>query len=346
MRSRFILNGASQFVIPLLLLIAVTIPILTSNTYYLNILIMIFIWTIAVGGLNINAGYTGQLSLAQAGFFGIGAYAFGLLMTKAEMSFLLSLVIAIALSGTVGAMVGIISLRLKGHYFAIFSLCVGVIILLILEKWESLTEGVRGLLGIPVPTIGSFELSSLSSQYYLILFFLVFTMLINQRIIQSLVGRTFISIRNSEELAEAIGINVMRNKILALVHSTILAGLAGALYASYIRFLGPDIASVDNTFDMLLYLLVGGIGTLWGPLVGTTLVMILMQLLQSWQEYRMVIFGPLLVLLVMFFPYGIIGAFNRKRITRREGKQPATEEKTAADSRMHDHRMAGGELDA
>ncbi|MFC4769005.1 branched-chain amino acid ABC transporter permease [Effusibacillus consociatus] len=336
----------SKWVAALLLVTAIAIPLLTSNTYYLNMLIMAFIWTIAVSGMNIIAGYTGQLSLAQAGFFGIGAYSLGLLMTKAEMSFLASLAIAVALTGIIGAVVGIISLRLKGHYFAIFSLCVGVIILLVIEKWESLTEGIRGLLGIPIPKIGSFEFASMSSQYYLILFFLVLAMFVNQRIVRSLVGRTFISIRNSEELAEALGINVMRNKILAFVHSTVLAGLAGALYAGYIRFLGPDIASVEHTFDMLLYLLVGGISTLWGPLVGTTLVMILMQLLQSWQEYRMIFFGPLLVLIVMFLPYGIMGALNRLK-TKRDSRLLSTPDENAPFQRgVPDHRLAGGEIDA
>lgn len=327
MRGHIASTRASKLAAPVLFLIAVAIPLVTTNTYYLNLLAMIFIWTISVSGMNIIAGYTGQLSLAQAGFFGIGAYAFGLLMTKAEMPFLLSLAIAVVFAGIAGALAGVISLRLKGHYFAIFSLCVGVIILLVIEKWESMTEGVRGLLGIPVPKIGPFEFSSLTSQYYLILFFLVLTMLINHRIIRSLVGRTFVSIRNSEELAEAIGINVIYNKILAFVHSTMLAGLAGALYAGFIRFLGPDLASVEHTFDMLLYLLVGGIGTLWGPLVGTTLVMILMQLLQAWQEYRMVVFGPILVLLVMFLPYGIIGALIRRKISRQSAVQEAAEEK-------------------
>ncbi|NGQ95799.1 branched-chain amino acid ABC transporter permease [Brevibacillus sp. SYP-B805] len=341
MRRHAAFNRASKLAVPVLLLLAAAIPWLTSNPYYLDIVVKVFIWTIVVNGMNIIAGYTGQLSLAHAGFFGIGAYTFGLLMTKAAMPFLPSLVIAVLVTGLVGSVAGMISLRLKGHYFAIFSLCVGVVLLLVIEKWESLTEGVRGLLGIPIPKIGSFEFASMTSQYYLMLFFLVLTMFVNHRIIHSLVGRTFIAIRHSEELAEALGINVMRNKIIAFVHSTVLAGLAGALYAGYIRFLGPDIASVEHSFDMLLYLLVGGIGTLWGPLVGTALVMILMQWLQSWQEYRMIIFGPVLVLLVLFLPYGIIGTLTRLMHKRRLG-QPLTQKQAVERSVLHDQSLAGG----
>jgi branched-chain amino acid transport system permease protein len=345
MRVNAVFHWASKLAVPVVLLMAVLFPFLTSNTYFLDILVKIFIWTIAVSGMNIIAGYTGQLSLAHAGFFGIGAYAFGLLMTKAEMPFLPSLALAVLVTGLVGSVAGIISLRLKGHYFAIFSLCVGVVILLILEKWESLTEGVRGLLGIPVPTIGFFEFSSIQSQYYLILFFLVLTFVINKRIIHSLVGKTFISIRNSEELAEALGIHVMRNKMIAFVHSTVLAGLAGALYAGYIRFLGPDIAHVEHSFDMLLYLLVGGISTVWGPLVGTMLVIVLMQWLQSWQEYRMIIFGPILVALVMFLPHGIIGALIR-HTNKHKRELEMTKESSSERSGLPDQRLAGGEMDA
>ncbi|WP_018133310.1 branched-chain amino acid ABC transporter permease [Effusibacillus pohliae] len=336
----------SKWIAAGLILITLLFPFLTDNSYYLNILITIFIFTIATSGMNMIAGYTGQLSLAHAGFFGIGAYTYGLLMAKAGMPFLVALAAAILLTGAVGAAVGIISLRTKGHYFAIFSLCVGVILLLVIEKWESLTEGVRGLLGIPIAKIGPLEFATLSSQYYLILCFLLLTSWINYRIIHSLVGRTFVSIRNSEELAEALGINVMRNKLLAFVHATVLAGLAGALYAGYIRFIGPDIASVEHTFDMLLYLLVGGIGTLWGPFVGTTLVTVGMQLLQSWQEYRMVIFGPLLVLIVMYLPYGIIGAIHRRRMKRVAAGQAGVPQEAGARIAMQDRRMAGGEVDA
>lgn len=307
-----------NYLIPVLLLvIAILFPLVVSNGYFLNVLLMAYIWTIAVCGMNLIAGYTGQLSLAQAGFFGIGAYTYGLLTLKAQVDFLPALLFAIILTGVIGYAVGLISLRTKGHYFSIFSLCVGVILALVLEKWESLTEGVRGLIGIPTPSIGSFVFESYESQYYLVLFFLVLTMVVSRMIIFSLVGRTFQSVRNSEELAEALGVNVMRSKMTAFVLSTMFAGLAGALYSASIRFIGPDISMIDHTFDMLLYLLVGGLGTFWGPLVGTLLVSILTQSMQFLQEYRMVIFGPLLVLLIMFLPQGIMGAIAKRQIHKK-----------------------------
>ena len=145
--------------------------------------------------------------------------------------------------------------------------------------------------------------------YYRVLAFLVFAICFMGRLSKSLLGRTFIAIRNGDELAQSLGINLMRNKVLAFVLSTTYAGLAGALYAGMVRFIGPEEANINHTFDMITYLLVGGIGTIMGPLLGTVGIVWITQSLQFLEEYRMIIFGPLLVLLVIFFPRGITGSF-------------------------------------
>ena len=129
------------------------------------------------------------------------------------------------------------------------------------------------------------------------------------RIVNSLMGRTFMAIRNGDALAEALGINLMRNKLLAFMLSVFYAGLAGGLYAGFVRFIGPGIAGVEHAFDMTMYMLVGGLGTLLGPLLGSLTVPWLTQYLQFLQEYRFVVFGPILVALVIFLPHGIVGTF-------------------------------------
>lgn len=129
------------------------------------------------------------------------------------------------------------------------------------------------------------------------------------RIANSLLGRTFMAIRNGDDLAEALGINLMRNKVLAFMLSVFYAGLAGGLYAGFVRFLGPGIAGVEHTFDMTMYMLVGGIGTLLGPLLGAIGVPWLTQYLQFLQDYRFIVFGPLLIILVIFVPHGIVGSY-------------------------------------
>lgn len=302
-----------------LLAFAIAIPYLSPSTYYLHVVIMSYIFAIAVYGLNLMEGYLGLLSLCQAGFFGIGAYTTGLLTLKLGISFWLALPIASLATTLLAIPIGLISFRTKGSYFVILTLCIGIIINVVIEKWENLTGGVRGLIGIPSPSnLGPLSFKSIEAQYYLVLAFLLLTIFVMKRLIDSLVGRTLKSIKNSEELAATLGINVMLNKLRAFAISAFITGMAGALYASYIRFLGPDISNPNQTFDFLLYLLIGGQGTLAGPLVGTLLSTGLTEGLQSLQEWRMVVFGLLLILIVKFFPWGVAGAakilFAKKQV--------------------------------
>jgi branched-chain amino acid transport system permease protein len=296
-------------IISFFLLFAILFPFMTQNDYFLHVMTLSFIWMIGVYGLNLLAGYTGYLSLAHAGFFAIGAYSLGILTVKAGMNFWLAFLISLVITAIIGLLVGLIALRTKEHFFAIYTLCVGYIIYLIIDKWDSLTEGVRGLIGIPAPgSIGPIKFETEIHQYYLVLFFLLVVVFVMYRIVHSLSGRTYIAIRNSEDLAQTIGISTMKNKLTVFVLSTIFAGLSGALYASFVRFIGPDIGSISIIFDLLTYLLVGGIGTLSGPIVGTLIIIWLSQKLQSLEDNRMLIFGPVLTILIIFYPRGMVGA--------------------------------------
>lgn len=309
----------------LLLILALLFPLAFSeNRYVLHIMTVAFIYIIAIYGMNILAGYTGQLSLAHAGFFAIGAYSVGILTTKAELNFWLALFLAILITMGIGFLLGAIALRTKEHFFAIYTLIAGYLIYLMIDKWEGLTGGVRGLIGIPIPNaIGPIEFNSPVAMYYLVLFFLVVSIVIVVRIVYSLTGRTYVAILNSEELAQTLGINTRINKLVSFVISVGFAGLAGGLYASLIRFLGPEIAGTTMVFTFLMYLIVGGIGTIAGPIIGTMLFMWLEQFLQGFQEHRMLIFGPLLVLIVIFYPSGIVGAYHSivRKIRSRKNQQ-------------------------
>ncbi|UTR05336.1 branched-chain amino acid ABC transporter permease [Alkalihalobacillus sp. LMS6] len=324
------MRNAKSFVLPGVFVgIALVFPLLTSNQYFIYVLTIAFIWSIAVYGMNIIGGYTGQLSLAHAGFFAIGAYSLGILTVDVGMPFWVAFLCAIAITTTIGLLVGLVALRTKEHFFAIYTLCVGYIIYLVIYQWDELTGGVRGLIGIPAPTaIGPLSFDSGIGTYYLVLLFLLLTILFVKGIATSLVGRTYMAIRNSEDLAQTIGINTMKQKLISFVLSTLLAGVAGALYASTVRFIGPDLSYTMMTFDMLTYLIVGGIGTLFGPLVGTLLIVVLTQGLQFMEEYRMIVFGPLLVLLVIFYPKGIVGGIQQflQRRKMRKNKQKAYSE--------------------
>ncbi|MHA6252219.1 branched-chain amino acid ABC transporter permease [Oceanobacillus sp. CAU 1775] len=299
----------------------------TDNLYVLHVMTSAFIFIIAIYGLNLLAGYTGQLSLAHAGFFAIGAYAFGILTTTYDVSYWIAFFLAIVITTVIGFVLGIFALRTKEHFFAIYTLIVGFLIYLVISKWDEMTGGVRGLIGIPIPEpIGPIEFTTPMSMYYLVLFFLLVSIFIAKRIVHSLSGRTFISIRNSEELAQTIGINTAKEKLISFIISVAFAALAGVLYASFNRFLGPDIANLPMVFNFLMYLIIGGLGTLSGPIVGTLLIVWLTQFMQELQEYRMLIFGPILTLLVIFYPAGITGMFIslKARFTRAPKKSKKT----------------------
>ena len=290
-------------------LLAMLFPFLAPNDYYLSVMSLAFINALAAIGLNLIAGYTGQLNLAHGGFMAIGAYTVGILTVDHDVPFWLSFLLAGAVTAAIGTVVGLVSLRLKGSYFAIFTLCIGSMIVLVIEKWDSLTHGVVGVIGIPVPPgIGPLRFDSSRGQYYLLLGALVVGLFVMRRIVVSLIGRTFLAIRNSEDLAEALGIDLMRTKVLAFVIASVYAGVAGALYAGHVRFLGPDIAGIARTFDLLAATVLGGLGTLMGPVVGTLAIASLTQYLQFLQDYRMVVFGPALILALIVFPRGIVGS--------------------------------------
>jgi branched-chain amino acid transport system permease protein len=319
----------------LLLLFALAFPYLAGNDYHLTVMSTAYIYAIATIGLNLITGYTGQFNLAHSGFMAVGAYTVGILTVDHGWPFWSAFALSGVAAAFLGLFVGLVSLRLKSHFFSIFTLCVGYIMYLLIEKWESLTHGTVGIVGIPAPgAIGPFDFTEARPQYYLVLFFLVASLWIMHRIVHSLLGRTFVAIRNGDHLAQALGINLMRNKLLAFMLSVFFSGLAGGLYAGYVRFLGPGIAGVEHTFDMTMYMLVGGIGTLLGPLLGAIGMPWLTQYLQVLQDYRFVVFGPLLVILVIFLPHGVVGTWLRWRRRKAAIASPAPAS-TAAQGANH-----------
>jgi branched-chain amino acid transport system permease protein len=309
-----------------LLAVALVFPLVVDNPYLLSVVVTAYVMAIAVYGLDVMLGYTGQLSLAHAGFFGIGGYTVGILTADHGFGFWTALPIALALTVAVAHLVGLAALRTRHDYFAIFTLAVGVMIVIVIDRWEEVTGGTDGLIGIPPPpAIGPLRFDTLTAQYYLVLAFLLFTIYVVWALMHSLVGRTFLAVRNSEDLARAVGIDAGRTHQLSFVISAALAGLAGSLYAVFLGYIGPAMANVLMTFMMLVYLMIGGVASLAGPLVGTLLVMGLMQALQRFNEYQMMVLGPILVVVIIFFPYGLAGQGRRllERVMGGRGGGPA-----------------------
>jgi branched-chain amino acid transport system permease protein len=313
-----------QIALAVVTITALVLPLVVRDGYLIGVVVSAYITAIAVYGLNILVGFTGQLSLAHAGFFGIGGYTAGLLMVNG-VSFWLALPAALVVTCTLAFFVGMIALRTRGAYFAVFTLALGVIITIGIERSEGVTGGTDGLIGIPPPSaIGPITFTSLTSQYYLVLACLALAIYVSVSIARSLVGRSFVAIRQGEHLARAIGIDIGRTMRLSFVISAALAGFAGVLYATYLGYIGPGMSSVTMTFRMLLFLMLGGAGSLAGPLVGTLLISIAMQALQAFEQYQLVVLGPLLVVIMIFFPNGLAGIWGtledrwRLRQLRRE----------------------------
>jgi len=300
----------------LLLALALALPQLLTSRYLFQIVLMGYLFSIATLSMNLILGYTGQASLAHAGFFGIGAYGVAIL-TKAGVSFWLALPFSALLSASVGFLVGLPTLRTKGSYFAISTLCFGVIISIVAGNWINLTGGYTGVVGIPPPTPlrlpwgGQIGFEDRKAQYYLVLAFLLLTLWVMNRLVRSLLGLSFMAVRNNEVLAGALGIDSFRVKLLSFVVSNFFAGLAGGLYASLIGSISPSTASLELTFNWLVYILLGGVATLSGPVIGAFLIPLIMESLQFLAEYRMLIFGALLIVVIVYFPRGAMGGLER-----------------------------------
>ncbi len=304
-------------ILSLVILLAVCAPLFSANRYVHHLLIMACIWGIAATALNLIMGFAGQVNLAHGAFFGIGAYTSGLLMLKLGLNFWLAMPLACLTAAFCGLLIGMPSLRTKGAYFAICTLCFNVIVTMIIDRWDTLTEGQRGLMGIPspadIPLPFGWTLhfgSSMLANYYLLLAMLLGTVWVTHRIVGSLSGRTFRAVRGNEELAASIGINPFRTKLTAFVASTFFAGLAGSLYASYIGFLSPEISDFHITFEVLIQVMFGGIGTLVGPILGAIVLPVISETLHALAAYRMVAYGFMLILVIIFLPSGVVGGLK------------------------------------
>ena len=292
---------------------ALAMPFVVTNHYIFHLLVMSVIWGILAASLNLVLGYAGLLSLAHGAFFGMGAYTSAILVTKLEWNFWLTIPPSMAVAALAGVFLGLLTLRLEGHYFAISTMSFGIVVSLVMEKWEDLTEGARGISSIPAPTpvtlpgIGEIQFESAIAKYYLALAALILCLLFIWRLVHSPIGRALEAIRQNELLASCLGVNLVYYKLLAFALSAAMAGLAGVIYGVYIAYLNPVDAGVWNGFYAVMYIVMGGMGTFWGPLLGTLFMVTLPELLRTFHEYRLLILGILLILTITFLPQGIVG---------------------------------------
>lgn len=283
-------------------------PQFITVKYYLHLCILALVWVIAAQGQNLIQGYTGYVSIVQAGFMGIGAYSTALMGIHFGWPVWMTITLAPIVTALFAVVTGYPSLRVKGHYFAIVTLAFNMVIFIVLLNFTELTNGEAGLTGIPKPGLLNFE--DRKVYYYFVLIVAVFITVVSALIVRSRVGQILIAIRQNEDLVSAIGITTWKYKLFAFVTSAMFAGLAGALYAHYQSFINPEIFSVAQSLDAILAVIVGGSGTIAGPIVGAFIVVFLPEYLRFADSFRLIIYGLILVLSTIFMPRGIVGVVS------------------------------------
>jgi branched-chain amino acid transport system permease protein len=304
--------------------IIAVLPLIFADSYWRANLIVCAINVMLAIGLDFILGYAGQLNLGHSAFYGIGAYVSTLLVMLLGVPFWTAFVCGMILSGAAGMGLAIFAARLRGHYLAIASLGFAVIVHQVLLNWISLTQGPLGIYAIkPPPALALAGLPVISfsnslNMFYLVAGFAFFFYLLLDSLVRSPIGETLAAIREDEVSAASFGIDCAAWKVFAFGIGSAVAGAAGAFYASFVGTLVPDAFIITESFTVLAMVIVGGMGTLIGPVCGAVLLTILPELLRGFGDLRLVLYGAALTLVVLFMPGGIAQAAHilRARLGR------------------------------
>ncbi len=319
-----------KWIAPLILLV-ILLPFLLrgatfSYRYYLYVLNIAGIYTILAVGLDVLSGYTGLVSLGHAGFLAIGAYTSAILVDQAGVPFGLSLIITPLITGLFGIVVGFPALRISGMYLGLTTMGFGFIVRRLIIALRTWTEGSAGL-EVTKPLLFGFTFNSDWDNYFLVYTFVILIIVSIRRVVKSKVGRALMAIRDSEHAAQAAGVNLTRYKLFAFFLSAVLAGLAGVLFAHTMRFISTDHFDILLSIYFIIMVLVGGVGTVYGAVVGTLFIVLLdflaIPLFKDWlgsfvavevADIQSLIFGLIMFLFIIFQPMGLYGMWLKMRI--------------------------------
>jgi branched-chain amino acid transport system permease protein len=304
-----------------------SVPLWLNEPYFLHVLIIAGIFTIAAMSLNLLLGYTGQLSLGHVAFFGIGAYAsaltslgfdvnvFGVRVVHEPWPAIAGFFVGILLAGTCGYAIGKLSFKVRGAYFVIVTISFAEVTRLVALNWVELTQGPLALNNIPpftlaFPGLGEYTMWGKVPNYYALLAVGAVAYVVIRRLVLSRIGRAMIALRENEPLATSVGIDVTRYLVLAAVISAGIAGAAGGLYAHFVRIIDPQVFLFIYTVTMVIMVITGGKGTLAGPLVGGLIFGVLPVVLREYASpvAQWIAYGALMIAVVFFLPRGIVPA--------------------------------------
>lgn len=295
-------------------------PLYLSN-YWLGVANLIGITLIAAIGLNLLIGYCGQLSIGHAGFMAVGAYTAAIFTNRLHLPFLVGLVSSGFVAGVVGLIFGIPSVRVKGFYLAITTIAAQFIIIWVINHWSEVTGGFIGI-KVPYASLGGFVFSSEASQFYLIMTIVVLVTFLAKNLARTRVGRAFVAVRDNDLAAEVMGINLFYYKLLAFFIGCFLAGIAGALLAHWVGFMNAEFFSLSESILYIGMIIIGGLGSTLGPILGVVLIRLLQQVLSLEvvpfleRTFSMLpagfasgvtpmVFGLVIILFLLFEPRGL-----------------------------------------
>ncbi|MFS0646374.1 branched-chain amino acid ABC transporter permease [Siminovitchia sp. 179-K 8D1 HS] len=292
--------------------------------YLTSVFIIIGIYSITTVGLTILMGNAGLVSLAQAAFWGIGAYGTGILTVKYEIPVLFSVVVGIIFSSIAGFILIYVTRNLEGHYFTLATLGFGIVINIILIEESTLTGGSSGLLGIPGFSIGNFALASESMWFYFIWTIVILVVLLSRNLVKSGWGRNLRSMNSSLIASQSMGINTGKYKVKAFVISASFAGLSGGLYASYMGFISPAVFNFEMSIKFVVMAVIGGLLSIYGALVGAIVITLLVEVLREFiptlfsdtsagGAVEVIFFGALLMVMMVYLPNGIMGIIKQAK---------------------------------
>lgn len=285
--------------------VALLLYVFLSGGYLVTVIAFAAIYAIFCTGLNFFMGYTGQASFGQNAFAALGGYGTAVLCAGYGWEPILALLASMAFSGVAAVCVGYPTLRLRGHYLAMATFALGLIANELSIEWSGLTKGFMGYSGIPPLGIGRFELESDRAQLAALIALLLLGIWLSRRLRDSRFGRALRAIGESEPAANALGIKVARYKLAAFIIAALYASAAGSLFAHFVGFISPEVFGLSMVVLSFTMLYVGGIGTLWGPVLGAVIVSLLPELLRSLKEVQDLAYCAILILVLIFAPRGI-----------------------------------------
>jgi branched-chain amino acid transport system permease protein len=304
------------------LLLAALVPLAVSDQYVLHIAIMVLFYAVLATSLNLVVGYVGEFSLGHTAFLGIGAYTAAILSLRLGLPMWATVPLAGLISAAFGVLIGAITLRLQGPFFVIVTLAFAEVLRLVANNWVDLTNGPMGLAGVGQPAIlaGASNLFAKQLYFYIALGITAVALYLAYRFVYSNTGRAAVAVRENRFVAQSIGVHPFAYAMRAFVLGSLLAGMAGGFYAHYISFVGSEVFTFSFMATMIIMVLVGGKGTLVGPLVGALLITLLEEYLREVKELRMSIFGLIVMAIVLFLPRGLMGFLASRRELRADGQ--------------------------